>query len=113
MRKYEIFICKPIAVRAVEFYIQYRDTDEHATYISEPIVFHKIKHPYSEREPATLALEPEESQFFLRSMLEQLKSNGLELNLEIEGELKATKIHLNDMRSLVFKNKGITTNEIK
>lgn len=102
MDKWLVRVSMPFDRDVLEFSVGKRD-EKGCLYVAQPMIFKKIEegsiiHP-------TLQIpsySSNEAQDFLRQLLNEIKRNGLELNLEVEGELKATKVHLEDMRSLVF-----------
>ncbi len=88
--------------------VQY-DLIKKKTYIAQPLVFKEIKEGACFPNPPTLFVGHQQTPDFLKELLQMIKENGLELNLEAEGELKATKIHLEDMRLLAkVKGRGVS-----
>ena len=76
-------------------------------YIAEPIQLQFKKHEHGERIGPTLELDDYQGTQFLDALKEALNDHqGIKADV-IEGELKATKEHLKDMRLLVFHELGI------
>lgn len=91
-------IRRPVDNDATEIRIGYWDEKHKCYYVAENIVFKKKEEGICSSPAFILPFQTE--QVFLRKLLSEIKENGLELNLEVEGELKATKYHLEDMREL-------------
>lgn len=83
--------------------------------IAEPMnpVFVPVDLPNSSRLPTpTFSLHRFAAKEFFPALVEALASSGYRYELSDVGELKATKIHLEDMRQLVFEEyKPIKTKE--
>lgn len=75
------------------------------THVAKPIKleFEETGDGYLLSEP-TLQVSSEQWHMLRDSLKEELVANGFQPKADVlEGELKATKIHLDDMRTLVFK----------
>jgi len=102
-----IHLIRSGGIDGLQIYIRRYDTDKRKSYIGE-VKFRELEE--CEIHEPSAVIKGTDMKLFLTELLTEIKDNGLELNIEAEGELKATKVHLEDMRNMTQKllNKVIT-----
>lgn len=82
----------------------YTRTSEGRIYVVKPMQLELVPHDEGAIEQPTLQLNGSSAESFLKSLADALDKQGIKTDSDarIQGTLDATKLHLDDMRNLVY-----------